>query len=113
MTHSIKIQDFDDKAGVSILGILLLAVIIILVLGYYHISLRAVVETSENQDNIQYVQGGSRSVWNDYLKEPFSYLWQDVWVNIFWKGFILNMERIRDGQPTDLDKAGQNLQLKN
>ena len=35
----------------------------------------------------------------------------DVWIDIFWKGFISNMERIRDGQPTDFDKAGDALKL--
>ena len=97
--------------GISILGILVLAVIIILVLSYFNISVKAVVESPTGQENITYVGGGVRSLWNDYLAEPAHYLWQDVWVNIFWKGFISNMERIRDGVPTDMDNAAKNLQV--
>ena len=92
----------NEKRGlISILGMLVIAVIVILVLSYFNISLRAVVGSPVAQDNINYVGGASKTVWDKYLKDPAHYLWQDVWVNIFWKGFILNMERIPDGKPTD------------
>lgn len=77
--------------------------ILILVLSYFKISIRAVVESPEGQDNIEYVGGGARSLWNDYFKEPAFYLWHDVFLDIFWQSFISNMERIRDGQPTDFE----------
>jgi hypothetical protein len=79
-----------------------IAIVAILVLSYFNISLRGVVNSPVAQDNINYVGGASKSVWEKYLKDPAYYLWHDVWVNIFWKGFINNMERIRDGQPTDV-----------
>ena len=101
-----------DNKGISILGIMILAIMIILVLGYFKISVRSVVESPVAQDNINYVKGGTKNLWTTYLAEPAAYLWNDVWVNIFWKGFISNMERIRDGQPTDFNNAAQNLQVK-
>jgi hypothetical protein len=81
------------------------------VLSYFHISIKAVVESPTGQENINYVRVTSKNLWNDYLAQPASYLWNDVWINIFWKGFISNMERIRDGKPTDLDKAANNLKI--
>lgn len=93
------------------LGIIFLVVILILVLSYFGISLRGVVNSPTGQENINYVKGTGQSIWDRYLAEPARYLWQDVWINIFWKGFISNMERIRDGRPTDLDNAGKNLQV--
>jgi len=93
------------KKGISILGIVLLMAVILLVLSYFKISLRGIVESPTGQENIDYVQDSSKSFWDKYLKDPASYLWHDVWVDIFWKSFILNMERIRDGQPTDIDTA--------
>ena len=104
-------KNFDKQGGISILGILVFAVLTILVLGYFHISIRAVVENPTSQDNINYVEGGTTDLWSTYLAGPASYLWNDVWVNIFWKGFISNMERIRDGQPTDFDNASNNLKV--
>jgi hypothetical protein len=105
------IQNFNKKGGISILGLLILAIILIFVLGYFHVSIKTVVESPTNQDNVNYVKDGTESVWDKYFAEPAHYLWQDVWVNIFWQGFIDNMERIRDGQPTILNKAAKNLEV--
>ena len=90
---------------------MLVVFILIIVLGYFNISVQGVVESPASQGNIGYVKGLTVTFWNTYLAGPARYLWQDVWVDIFWKGFISNMERIRDGQPTDLDKAAENLQV--
>ncbi|MFA5095172.1 MAG: hypothetical protein WC447_00710 [Candidatus Paceibacterota bacterium] len=92
-----------ERGGISIIGILLFGFVVILVLSYFKISVRSVVESPTGQDNISYVGGGTRSLWNDYLKEPASYLWNDIFIDIFWKSFINNMERIRDGEPTDYE----------
>jgi hypothetical protein len=101
----------NKKAGISILGIIILAIIVILVLGYFNINIKSAVNSPTSQDNINYVEGGTENLWSQYLEKPASYLWNDVWVNIFWKGFINNMERIRDGQPTSLDNAAKNLEV--
>lgn len=96
---------FNNKKGISIIGILLLGFIIILILSYFRISVRSVVESPEAQDNITYVGGGTRNLWNDYLKEPASYLWNNIFKNIFWASFVDNMERIRDGKTTDYENS--------
>jgi len=101
----------NEQRGISILGIIFLTVVIILVLSYFNISIRSVVNSPTGQENVNYVKEGTRNLWTTYLAGPVSYLWNDVWVNIFWKGFISNMERIRDDQPTDFDKASKNVQV--
>jgi hypothetical protein len=95
--------------GISILGVLVLGAILLLVLSYFGVSIKGVVESPTGQENINYVKGSTRTFWDKYFREPVHYLWQDVWVEIFWRPFISNMKNIRDGQPTDLDKAGANL----
>lgn len=105
-------NNFDNKnKGISILGLLFFGVILILTLSYFNISIRGVVESPAGQDNINYIKGESRTIWERYLKDPAHYLWQDVWVNIFWKSFISNMERLRDGEPTDIENAANRLKL--
>jgi hypothetical protein len=104
-------SSINKKGGISILGIIVLGIIIILILSYFHISIKTVVESPTGQENINYISGGTENLWTAYLEKPASYLWNDVWVNIFWKGFISNMERIRDGQPTDFDNASNNLKV--
>ena len=99
-----KIQN-KIKGGISLIGVLVLAFILILVLGYYNISIRSVVENPTTQDNIHYVTGNSRNLWDDYLKVPVTNFWNNVVVNIFWASFINNMERVRDGQPTNIEQS--------
>ena len=91
------------KRGISIIGILFFGFIIVLVLSYFKISIRSVVESTTAQDNISYVGGGTRNLWDEYFRKPVSYLWNDIFINIFWASFINNMERIRDGQATDYE----------
>jgi hypothetical protein len=104
-------KNFNKKGGISILGLLVLAVVILLVLSYFHISIRGVVDSPTGQDNINYVSGTTTNLWDEYLQKPASYFWNDIWVNIFWKTFVENMQDIRDKNPTILDKVGQNLQI--
>lgn len=95
----------NGQKGISIVGILLLGFVLILVLSYFKVNIRTVVESPEAQDNIGYVKGGTVSLWDRYLKEPATYFWDNIVVNIFWNSFISNMEKIRDGQSTDFETA--------
>ena len=104
-------KNFNKKGGISIIGLLVLAVIAVLVLSYFHISIKAVVQSPTGQDNINYVSGTTTNLWDQYLQKPASYLWNDVWVNIFWNSFINNMKAIRDGNPTVLNNIGNNLKV--
>ncbi len=101
----------NTQRGISILGVLVFGFILILVLSYFNISIKGVVESPTGQENINYVKGNSVSLWQRYFAGPAHYLWKDVWIDIFWTGFISNMERIRDGKPTDFDDASKNLNL--
>ena len=104
-------KNFNTKRGISLLKIIILVAIAMLVLSYFGVSIKSIVESPTGQENINYVGGGAKSFWTTYLAEPASYIWNDVIVNIFWKSFISNMERIRDGQPTDFEKAAGNLKI--
>lgn len=104
-------KNFDKKGGISIIGVIFFGLIIILALSYFNVNIKSIAESPTGQENINYVQGSVKDLWNTYLAKPASYLWNDVVVKIFWKSFISNMERIRDGQPTDFDKAGNNLKI--
>jgi len=101
----------NKQKGMSILGFLVLAAGLILILSYFNISIKTIVESSTGQENIEYVKGGSKSLWDEYLADPASYLWNDIWVKLFWRPFVDNMERLRDGRPTDFDEASANLQV--
>jgi hypothetical protein len=104
-------KNFNTQRGLSILGVIILGVVIILVLSFFKISIKSVVESPTGQENINYVGEETKSLWAAYFAEPVAYLWNEVWINIFWKSFISNMERIRDGKPTDFDNAANNIKI--
>jgi hypothetical protein len=94
---------YNTNSGLSILGIIFLGIIIILVLSYFKINIKGVVESPEAQDNLEYVGGGTVSLWDKYLKEPASYLWNDIWVKLFWRPFVDNMLKLRDTNHSDIE----------
>jgi hypothetical protein len=80
-----------------------LGLIIILILGYFGVSVRTVATNPTSQDNIEYVSDTSRSFWDKYLKDPATYLWNDIWVDLFWHPFIDNMKRLKDTNTTEAE----------
>ncbi len=102
----------EKTGGISILGMLILAFILILVLSYFKISIKEVVESPDGQGNIHYMTDNTKTFWDKYLKDPTAYLWNDVFIKIFWASFIDNMERIRDGKKTDYEQLAPTVQLK-
>lgn len=106
-----KSENNRTKKGISILGVLVFGVVILLVLSYFNISIRAVVESPAGQENVNYVSRTGKNLWDNYLEKPVSYLWNDIWLNLFWKPFIYNMERIRDDKPTDLEESAPTVNL--
>lgn len=95
--------------GISIIGILILGVIVVLILSYFKIDIRGVVESPEGQNNIGYVTETGKTVWERYLQEPASYLWNEIFVGLLWRAFVNNLERVRDGQPTEIEEAAPEL----
>lgn len=89
----------SKQSGLSIIGVIFLATVIILVLSYFHISIRAVVESPTGQENINFVRGEVKSIWTSYLEKPVTYFWNNIWLKIIWNPF---MSRIEQTSSTEL-----------
>ena len=64
-----------QQRGMSILGVIVFVVIVILVLSFFNISIKSVVESPSGQENINYVRGGVVGFWDNHLKEPVEKFW--------------------------------------
>lgn len=102
---------YNKQNGISILGILILGFIILLVLSYFNISVKGVVESPTGQENINYVGGSAQSLWSKYLEEPVTNFYKNIWIPIFWEPFLSNMQRLGNGQPSDIQNAADHLQI--
>jgi hypothetical protein len=80
--------------------VLVIIVLILVVLGLMGVNVKHdVVENQEVHNNVSYVWNGVVNIWNNYLAGPAEFIWQEIFVNILWKAFITNMQRLIDGEP--------------
>lgn len=84
---------------------LVIIVIILVILGLSGVSVEEdIVENEGVQENTSYVLTGVQNVWNNYLAQPFMFLWNDIFVELIWESFIVNMQALRNGDtPTNFD----------
>lgn len=77
---------------------IILIVIALAFLSYLGFNLRNFIESDIVQENFSYAWNWVKHVWNTYLVRPASYLWNDVWVDLFWEPFIDAMQKIKVGE---------------
>ncbi len=92
----------------GLIRLLILLFLALIILGYYGVSVRDVVQNPTSQDNISYISTGAVSVWDKYLKAHATYLW-NIYVNDIWLPAIHNLEAMKNGQPTDVQKRAPKL----
>jgi len=92
---------------------IIILVVILLVMSYYGISLRSLVNNPVTQDNIGYVATSSVSIWDQYLKQPASYLYNQVFISLIWNPAIDNLTKMKDGQPTNVQTNAPQLPTPN
>jgi hypothetical protein len=68
--------------------------IVLLILAYFGLNLRGIVESPTFQDNWNYIKGGVVSLWNSYLKAPATYLW-NLFIPFVWKPFEQNLQQMQ------------------
>ncbi|MCL5782142.1 MAG: hypothetical protein M1459_02170 [Patescibacteria group bacterium] len=92
----------------GILKTVLIIVAILIILGYFGFNLRTIVASPTVHDNLVYVWELIKTGWNDYLKAPFNYLWNNFWMPYIWNPFIDTLIRMQGGGPAvPIDTAPQ------
>ena len=90
------------KTNRGIIRLVIILVVVLLVMSYYGISLRSVVNNPVTQDNVGYVATTSVSIWQNYLKTPVTYLYQNIFMTLIWNPAIDNLTKMKDGEPTNI-----------
>lgn len=87
------------QAGFIRLKTLVIIILILVLLGMFGVNVEEDVAGNENvQENVSYVWTGVLGFWNQYLSGPASYLWNDIFVDLIWGSFIVNMQALRNGE---------------
>jgi hypothetical protein len=80
-------------------------IIALIILGYFGFNMREILQRDSVKDNLQYAKELVVKVWQNYLRKPILYFWNEIFLRILWDAFIQNMEDIRNGRDTELDRS--------
>ena len=93
----------NTKSGV--IKLILLFVVFILILSYFNIDLRSIVQSPQTQQNISYAKTlalkvwdiALKPLWDNYLSKPVLYFWQNIFIEILWKSFVQGIDALQSG----------------
>lgn len=94
-------KNIGSKQG-GLIKMLIIFIVVILILSILNIDLRSIVESDQVQTNFSYVWNFTKIVWSDYLSDPVTYFWNNIFISLLWTSFVDNMERIKAGEPTEM-----------
>lgn len=80
---------------------IIVIIVALLILSYFGFNLRSLINSPTTQDNFSYVKNFTVKVWNNYLKRPATYLWNDIFIKLIWKPAIHALENINSGDGTE------------
>jgi hypothetical protein len=83
----------NKTGGVSILGILFLALILILTLNYFHVNIKVSVDDTSTQNTDDNREVLTR-IWTKYFSAPVGYIWDEFVIKTFWDPFMDMMTKI-------------------
>lgn len=63
---------------------IIVIIVVLLTLSYFGFNLRSLIDSPTTQDNFHYAINFIVDVWNNYLKTPFMYLWNDIFIKLIW-----------------------------
>ncbi len=85
---------------------IILIVVALLILSYFGFNIRDIVNSPAGRDNFSFTQEIMINVWNNYLKKPVMYLWNDIFLELIWEPAIDSLKKIKDGEPDSLQSSG-------
>jgi len=91
------------QRNTGIIKFLIIIIVLILLLSYFNIDVRGIIEAPKTQENFSYVYGWIAFVWSEYLANPVRYFWNNIFIDLLWESFVDNLERIKRGESTDLE----------
>ena len=101
-------KNIAKNKGLSLLGLIFSAIVVIFILSFFNISIKDVFESPTGRENVEYIEGKTRNLWEIYMAPTVEYIFRDNWNNLSWKKFTASFDRLR----ADFDKAVNKLKTK-
>lgn len=95
----------------GLIKLIVIIVIAVLILSYFSIDLKSIVESEQSKKNFSYITNGITYVWDKYLSKPTLYFWNNIFIGILWETFKGSMDNIKNGEPTNIQRLAPNVDL--
>lgn len=73
---------------------IILIVILIIIIGFLGFDLKSIIESPIVQKNLQYAWSGVVTFWENILREPTLYIWNNLFKNLLKEGFTSGIGNI-------------------
>jgi len=87
---------------------IIIIVIALLILSYFGLNIRAIVNSPAGHDNFTYVQEVMYNIWTNYLKGPVTYIWH-IFIDLIWNPAIENLTEMKNGGQGDIIRSAPKL----
>ncbi len=88
---------------------IIIIVVALLILSYFGFNIRTIVNSPTGKDNFTYTQEIMISTWNNILKKPVTYLWNDIFVDLIWNPTIGRLTQLKGTDNTNTSTTSAKL----
>ncbi len=78
---------FKKTKQSGFIKVILIIVLALIILGYFGLDAREIMEKPLVQKNLNYVWNFVTFVWSHYFKAPAIYVWNEIWIDLIWNNF--------------------------
>ncbi len=75
-------------ANKGLIKMILVIVIALLILSYFGFNLRELIDSPTTQENFHTAANFAIDIWNNYLKKPVMYVWNEIFRTLIWNPAI-------------------------
>ena len=79
---------------------IIIALLGLILLGYLGFDVRKAIDASATRSNLEYAKEVTLYIWNKYLKEPITFLWNDIFIKYIWTPALNNLIKTNNNQAT-------------
>ncbi|MFA6397334.1 MAG: hypothetical protein WDK96_00615 [Candidatus Paceibacterota bacterium] len=89
------------KKQSGFLKLIILIIIAVFILSFLNVDVQSKIESPQIKNDLVYIKENSIIVWDKYLSEPLSYLWNSVFITTLVNSFVDGIKKLKNGEPVD------------
>ncbi len=95
----------------SLRWFIILVIAFIIASFYFDFDLKEAVEDEKTQSNFNYIKTHVVKFYNKNLSSHVDYLWNDIFIDIFWDSFVKDMKNLNLKEKTSFEKFAPSVEV--